>query len=337
MPRPGGADRAAALAAALLLAGGCLPDESVTPGPFGPEILESAVAANPTNVLSAVVTVRARLADSVAVRYGLGAAALDSATPAVTLAGEVAELPVLGLFPNTPYTLRVVAYRGDRSVDGDPLAFTTGPLPADVPQYTTSGPDPSPGFVVFSAGMYGLVIDNTGRVVWYYRFANGPGLNFQPQPTGRYVARPATPDPTDRDPWVEVDPLGRVTRTFGCAGGLLPRFHDLIGEPDGGYWVMCDETRTMDLSALGGVANAQVTGTVVQHVSATGALLFQWSPFDHFAITDLDAADRTGASVNWTHGNALDLDSDGNLVVSFRSLSEVTGIDTHTGGGGGGG
>ncbi len=333
--RPGGRNRAAALAATLLLAGGCLPDEGVTPTPPGPEILESAVAANPTNVLSAIVTVRAQLADSVAVRYGVTGAALDSETPPVTLAGDVSELAVLGLLPSVQYTLQVVAYGADRSVEGAELAFGTGALPADLPQYTTSGPDPSPGFIAFSASMYGLVIDNTGRVVWYYRFPNnGPGLNFQPQPNGRYVARPTTPDPTDRDPWVEIDPLGRVTRSFGCVGGLVPRFHDLLGEPDGAYWVMCDETRPMDLSGLGGVANAQVTGTVVQHVSATGALLFQWSPFDHFAITDLDAADRTGASVNWTHGNSLDLDSDGNLVVSFRSLSEITGIDTRTGGGG---
>ena len=35
--------------------------------------------------------------------------------------------------------------------------------------------------------------------------------------------------------------------------------------------------------------------------------------------------------MNWTHGNALDLDADGNLLVSFRSLSEITKIDTRTG------
>jgi len=62
-----------------------------------------------------------------------------------------------------------------------------------------------------------------------------------------------------------------------------------------------------------------------------GELLFRWSPFDHFDITDLDPASRTGANVNWTHGNSLDLDSDGNLIVSFRSLSEITKIDTRTG------
>src|SRR5256886_8786772 len=72
-------------------------------------------------------------------------------------------------------------------------------------------------------------------------------------------------------------------------------------------------------------------GTVVQHVSSEGDLLFQWDPFDHFEITDLVPASRTGPSVNWMHGNSLDLDTDGNLIVSFRSLSEITKIDTRTG------
>jgi hypothetical protein len=79
------------------------------------------------------------------------------------------------------------------------------------------------------------------------------------------------------------------------------------------------------------MAAAAVTGTVVQHIAADGMVLFEWSPFDHFAIEDLDPAERAGPSVNWTHGNAIDLDPEGNLLISFRSLSEITLVDTRTG------
>jgi hypothetical protein len=185
--------------------------------------------------------------------------------------------------------------------------------------------------VVFAAGPYGIVIDNTGRVVWYRRFEYGAGLSFAAQPNGHYVARPPTADPTDPPVWVELDPLGAVTRTLPCARGLVPRVHDLIAESDGSYWLMCDDTRTTDLSGMGGVANARVTGTAVQHVAADGSLLFSWTPFDHFDIADLTPAARAGALVNWTHGNALDLDADGNVLVSFRNLSEITNIDIETG------
>ena len=62
-------------------------------------------------------------------------------------------------------------------------------------------------------------------------------------------------------------------------------------------------------------------------------MLFDWSPFDHLEVelSILDPADRDAAVVNWTHGNSLDLDADGNLLVSFRNLNEVTKIDTRTG------
>jgi hypothetical protein len=289
------------------------------------------VAANPHNVLSAVVALHATNADSILIRFGPVGEPLDSATPSTPIAHGLTVIPVLGLVPETAYAMQVVAHGGCGAEPGPMLAFTTGSLPGDLPHYSAGGPSPSSGYVVFSAGAYGIVIDNSGRVVWYRRFSNGPGLNFQPLPTGRYAARPAPAVPSERSFWVELDALGEVTGTFGCARGLISRFHDVIAELDGSYWLMCDETRIVDLSAVGGVADARVTGTVVQHLSPTGSLLFEWSPFDHFDITDIDPAERAGADVNWTHGNAIDLDHDGNLLVSFRSLSEVTKIDIRTG------
>jgi len=322
--------RGGIIAAALLL--GACADE-----PFGtvvpPELDAAGVLVNEHNVLSAIVSVRARHADNVMVRYRLFDAAEDAAseTPAVPVTGETAMIPVLGLLPDSRYVMRPLVSGAGGTVTGDALEFTTGALPSDLPSYVASGPDPSPGYVLFAAGDYVLVIDNTGRVVWYRHFVNGAGLNFMAQPTGRYVLRPPAPDPAAVAPWVELDPLGNITRTLSCALGLRPRLHDILLEEDGSYWIMCDETHTMDLTAFAGVAAAQVTGTVVQHVGAEEAVLFQWSPFDHFEITDLDPAALTGANVNWTHGNAIDIDGDGNLIVSFRSLDEITKIDGRTG------
>ena len=297
-----------------------------------PSFSGASVAPNPTNVLSAIVSVQVHDADSVAVRFSITGApnAADSLTPAVPVVSGSATVPMFGLLPSTTYTLRPIAYGVGGTSIAEPLALTTDLLPADLPRYTASGADPSPGYVVFAAGAYGLVIDNSGRVVWYRRFPNGPGLNFIAQPNGHYSARPPN-DATELGHWVEVDPLGTVTRTLGCGRGLRPRLHDLIVERSGSYWVLCDETRTMDLTRAGGVAGASVTGTVVQHISPSGPVLFDWSSFDHFAITDVDLAERRGPVVNWTHGNAIDFDSDGNLLVSFRNLSEVTKIDALTG------
>lgn len=325
-------------AGALLLAvWACVDEPTGQPSSLvpAPRIAVASVAANPNNVLSAVVAVTARDADSVlvAIRRGGTSGPVEGFTPAFRLRDDTVTVPVLGLFPASDYAFTVVAYGAGGIVLGESLTLTTSALPSDLPSYVASGSNPVSGFVAVAAanGKYALVIDNTGRVVWYRYFPNGVGLNFMTQPTGHYVLRPPTPVTGDIEPWVELDVLGNIVRALTCAGGLQSRPHDLILENDGGYWIMCDDTRTMDLSALGGVADARVTGTVIQHIGPSGSLAFEWNPFDHFDITDLDPAERTGASVNWTHGNALSLDGNGNLIVSFRSLNEVTCIQVPSG------
>ena len=309
-------------------------DDAASPPPLTlPTVEATSVTTAEHNVLAAVVHVRVRDADSVAVRFRVAApAGGDSLTPSVPASSDVTDVPVLGLLPGTRYTLQVVAVGPGGTTLGESVELTTADLPSDVPRFTTVGSSPTPGYVVFAAGLYGIVIDNTGRIVWYHRFPNGLGLSFAAQPAGRYVARMVTPDPFDIEPWVELDPLGKTTRTLGCALGLQARFHDLFVGANGAYWIMCDESRIMDLTAHGGVANARVIGTAVQHISASGALLWHWSPFDHFAITDVSPEVRADTVVNWTHGNALDLDGDGSSVlVSFRNLNEITSIDVATG------
>jgi len=322
---------APAVLGATIIAGLLSCTDGSQPSAPPPLVVHAAIAPGPHNVLSAVVTVTFLNTDSAAVRFGPVGEGLDSVTPATPLSSDSAALPVLGLLPETSYRLQVVAYGEGPLSTGDTLSFTTGSLPTDLPVYSAGGSDPSPGYVVFAADPYGLVIDNTGRIVWYRYLGQGPTLNFQVQPTGRYTTSPIAPVVGDPTPWVEFDPLGDETRRLGCADGLKSRFHDLLEEPDGSYWLMCDDTRVMDLTPYGGQPVALVTGTVVQHVDGHGNRLFTWTPFDHFAITDLDSASRTGATVNWTHGNAIDFDTDGNLIVSFRSLSEITKIDLATG------
>lgn len=314
------------------IAAGCTDGHVTLPAPHRPVISSAAIAPGPHNVLSAVVSVSLLHADSVRVRFGPASERLDSLSPSVTaLSSNVIELPVLGLLPATAYRMQAVAYGAGTSTTGDTLRFTTGPLPGDLPVYSAGGSSPSPGYVVFGAYPYGVVIDNSGRVVWYRHLDGGPTLNFQVQPTGRYTTMPITAQETDAARWVELDVLGNETRRIGCADGLKARFHELIAEADGSYWLMCDDSRIMDLTPYGGQPAAVVTGTAVQHVAADGRRLFAWTPFDHFAITDLDPASRAGASVNWTHGNAIAFDADGSLVVSFRSLNEITKIDLPSG------
>jgi len=75
--------------------------------PCAPTLLlpksRSAVADNPNNVLSVVVTTRARFATASPSAMAWRGAGLDSASPAVKSGGDSAVVPVLGLLPETRY------------------------------------------------------------------------------------------------------------------------------------------------------------------------------------------------------------------------------------------
>lgn len=321
------------LRAVILLSLGCADPVSPPDVADRPELSEESVVALETNVLGVTFTVRTRNTDSVIVHFTSAGSSFDGAenAPAVKAVDGSAVVPVLGLHPNRNYHFRATAFGPRGQTTGTVMFHRTGLLPLDLPSYTGSGSDPSDGYVVFAAGRYGVVIDNTGRVVWYHRFTYGAGLSFAAQPNGHYVARPVTENPSGRDPWVEIDVTGGIVRTRGCANELSPRQHDLLIDKAGGHWLLCDEVRTMDLRSVGGIEDAIVTGTAVQHLNESGKLVFGWSSFDHFDITDGEPTDRVGQHVNWTHGNAIDIDAEGRLLVSFRNLNEITSIDTVSG------
>ena len=324
--------RRSAVGVTLTLTALACADGGTNPSPCNaPTVVSTHVAPSASNVLSAFATARVQNADSVIVRYGVRPA-IDSATPGVRVSGDSVVGPIFGLRASTTYLAHAVAFNGCGATVGDAVSFDTGTLPGDLPTYSASGSSPSPGYVVIAAGTYGIVIDNTGRVVWYHRFPAGPGLNFQAQPNGRFVARPPTVAGQE-GVWIELGADGATTRTFGCTRGLQPRMHDVFVERDGSYWMMCDEVRTVDLSRQGASSQASVLGTAIQHRAATGALLWEWSPFDHLEVDldVLDPSDKAGPAINWTHGNALDLDNAGSLFVSFRNLSEIVRIELASG------
>jgi hypothetical protein len=210
----------------LLLAAAC----ADTTGPDGtrPVVVSASVARDSGNVLAAAVPVRARYADSVAVRFRRAGDAIGQTTPAVAVHGDSARIAVYGLYASNRHAIEVLAWGPGGEAEVFALEHTTDALPADLPSYDAGGPDPSPGYVVFAAGRYGIALDNAGRVVWYRHFPDGVGLNFMAQPNGRYAARPPSSDRADDGAWVEIDPSGAITRTLGCARGLAPRPHDLI-------------------------------------------------------------------------------------------------------------
>jgi hypothetical protein len=294
--------------------------------PLQPTYYATEALPNPNNALAATVTIDAARFDSAAVRYWRGGETARR-TPIVTFGSDsTVRIPVLGLDASETYNLETILYVDGVGVPVDTTSILTGQRPSWIPQIGAIGADTTPGFLALSLPEGGVVVDNTGKVVWYRRMSNGNLNSFQAHANGTWTLLNQEAD----TPFHVLNIFGDEIGTLAC-DGYPTRFHDVLVLANGDYWIMCDDTRVMDLTDLGGLAAANVTATVIQRRTAAGETAFEWSAFDHFALTDLPASERMGPNVNFTHGNSLAIDSDGNLIASFRSLSEVTKIDVVTG------
>lgn len=208
-------------------------------------------------------------------------------------------------------------------------------LPADFPTVVLADSGgTSPGYlflsnmpITHSATPYLMILDDAGTPVWYQAMGSYC-TDFKRQPNGKitYFDGP-------RQCFAELDSLMQPVRDWACVGGYTTDVHELQLLDDGHALLMSYDPQVVDMSAVvaGGDTAATVWGLVIQELDAQGDLVFQWRSWDHFDITDAIGQDLTAPEVDYVHGNALEVDGDGNLLLSSRHLCEITKIDRGTG------
>lgn len=121
--------------------------------------------------------------------------------------------------------------------------------------------------------------------------------------------------------------------SFYCGNGYVTDFHECILEPDNSAWVMSYDPQVVDMSLIypGGQHIAQVTGLIIQKINAEKDVVFQWRSWDHMNILDATHEDFTANAIDYVHGNSIEVDTDGNIIISSRHLDEITKFDSETG------
>jgi len=119
-----------------------------------------------------------------------------------------------------------------------------------------------------------------------------------------------------------------------AGNGLAADQHEFRLTPQGTALITIYKPVPYDLSSIGGPANGQVIDGVLQEINiATGKVVFQWDSLDHVPITDSLNPPPTNPATpyDYFHINAVNLDTDGNLLVSGRAVSTIYKINRHTG------
>lgn len=209
-------------------------------------------------------------------------------------------------------------------------------LPADFPALTiTQSDSPSPGYIFLatnvqpnSYGNYLIIADNNGNPVFYRKPGQGSIFDFKIQPAGvlTYLT-----DSTNT--YYVMNTSLQVIDSITAGNGYVTDNHELQILPDGNIFLLADDYEQIDMSeiVLGGNPDATVEEEVIQELDKNKNVIFQWRTIDHFNITDNIGQDLTQPTIDAFHANAIDIDQDGNILLSCRYLSEVTKINLETG------
>ncbi len=121
--------------------------------------------------------------------------------------------------------------------------------------------------------------------------------------------------------------------SFYCGNGYVTDFHECVLEPDNSAWLLSYDLQVVDMSQIvpNGNPNALVTGLIIQKINSEKDVTFQWRSWDHMLITDATHENLTAYQIDYVHGNSIEVDKDGNIIISSRHLDEITKIDTETG------
>jgi arylsulfotransferase ASST/ASPM-SPD-2-Hydin domain-containing protein len=173
-----------------------------------------------------------------------------------------------------------------------------------------------------------LILDNHAMPI-YYRYLPSRPMDFKKLADGRLVYFDTAPKV-----YYAMNTMYAVVDSFKMGNGYTTDFHDLQVLPGNHALLLAYDPQPVDMSVIvpGGDPDAVVTGLIIQEIDAAKNVIFQWRSWDHYQITDVtDCHSLTTPTVDAVHGNSLESDYDGNILVSSRYLDEITKINRQTG------
>ncbi len=308
---------------ALLWSSGCSGDETSSPPPIEtaeptsetavvdtndtgepppPPPLTGACALSADNVLRASCDVVVDPPQAVEITFQPEDGSREARTHASEAVEAGHDLLLYFMRPETPYRYTIRALQTGEVLEG---TFTTG-TPPDGAQavLTVEGTSTSPMVGVASpCGSMALIFDTAGDLLWYQDLAPSAsfleGVSFTEDRTviGLFTGNLA-----------EFDLEGRPGLSIDSADVGNRLHHDVLRK-DGFTYVLFQEVYTTDRDYL-------MDGFYV--FDEHGILVAQWHLSDHHEPTETFGG---SGAIDYSHANALWLDDEGDIFVSFRHLS----------------
>lgn len=174
---------------------------------------------------------------------------------------------------------------------------------------------------------YLTIYDNSGSLA-FSKPGIGISVDFKKQLNGNYSFFSFL-----TEKFYILDPDFNYIDSVTCGNGYTTDLHELIVMENGNMLIMSYDTIEVDMSQIitGGQSNAIVAGLVIQELDKNKNVVYQWRSWEEMEITDGSHQDFTAAKIDYAHGNSIEPDWDGNLIISSRHLDEITKINRKTG------
>jgi arylsulfate sulfotransferase len=261
-----------------------------------------------------------------------------------------------GMLMNTAYSAQYVVNNGADPMSGPVLPLATEATTFSFAARTLAVPPPTPfPNPVILQSRFGnpAATDPMGNLLWYS--LQSVSMISRPEPGGLFLGwyEDATVD-TAHQILEEFDLAGTVLRQTNAARvneqlaamgmhSINSFHHDIRRLPTGGLLALAATERI--LTDVQGPGPVDVLGDIILVLDRNLQVQWAWDTFDHLDTSRLATLGETCAAINggcppvllapqandWTHGNALQLTPDGNILYSTRTQDWVIKIDYENG------
>ena len=204
----------------------------------------------------------------------------------------------------------------------------------------TSGTAPSYVFLALKegAGEHGpMILDDRGQLVWFEKYITARDFKVQ-----RYRGRPVLT-------WWEgsivfghgvgeyviFDDSYREIARVRAGNGFRGDLHEFLITPEDTALLTAYAEVPADLSSAGGREYGAAWEGIFQEVDIeTGEVLLEWHSLEHVGVDEsyVLPPEDPAYGYDYFHINSIDVDHDGNLLVSARNTWAVYKIDRESGG-----
>lgn len=184
------------------------------------------------------------------------------------------------------------------------------------------------------------VIDETGELVWMRPDTGGYATNLR---AAIYRGAPVLTwwqgtvnGGIGSGEHVIVDATYREILRIQGANGRQADLHELQVTAHDTALILADASASLlpPVGAAASNAPSQIMDCAIQEIDlATGRLLFEWHSTDHVGVDEsvADVPTDAGSVYDYFHANSIEVDTDGDLIVSARNTSAVYKVNRQTG------